>query len=123
MQGIDFNKHIHITFIGGPAVDAGGPLREFLFLLIREITSNNSLFCGEDENRVPLPNVAALEKELYRYVGQMIAVSLVHGGPAPTFFAPSVIDYFIKGIKGTNPRIGEVPSTHIRRKLEEVSLY
>jgi len=27
--GIDFSKYIHVSFVGEPAVDEGGPLREF----------------------------------------------------------------------------------------------
>lgn len=84
-----------------------------------EIASNNIIFCGE-KYRVPAPNMIALEKQTYRHVGQMMAVSLIHGGPAPTFLAPSVISYIIKGIQGAEPDIQEVPNTHVRKKLEEV---
>ena len=97
-SGIDFQKHLRVTFVGEPAVDAGGPLHEFLHLLMREIATNNSLFSGEETCRVPLPNMSALERQVYRHVGEMMAVSLVHGGPAPTFFAPSVVDYIVHGI-------------------------
>ena len=121
-SGIDFHKYIHVTFVGEPAVDAGGPLREFLHLLMGEIASNNSLFSGDDKHRVPIPNMSALEKETYCYVGQMIAVSIIHGGPAPTFLAPSIVDYILKGIRGVNPEVKEVPNVQVRNKLEEVSI-
>ena len=120
-SGIDFHKHIHVTFVGEPAVDAGGPLREFLRLLMGDIASNNSLFCGDEKYRVPIQNMTALEKQTYHYVGQMMAVSLIHGGPSPTFLTPSVVDYLIKGIRGADPEVKEVPNPDIRRKLEEVS--
>ena len=29
-------KHLKVTFVGEPAVDAGGPLREYFHLLLRE---------------------------------------------------------------------------------------
>ena len=37
-------KHLKVTFIGEPAVDAGGPLREYFHLLLRELAENSSLF-------------------------------------------------------------------------------
>ena len=41
-RGIPASKHLAITFLGEPAVDAGGPLREFFRLLLGEISRNNS---------------------------------------------------------------------------------
>ena len=120
-SGVDYHKHIHVTFVGEPAVDAGGPLREFLRLLMGEIASNNSLFSG-DVHRVPVQNMSALENQTYYYIGQMMAVSLIHGGPAPTFLAPSVVDYIIKGIRGADPQVKEVPNLHVRSKLNEVRI-
>ena len=58
-----------------------------------EIATNNSLFCGEENQRIPLHNMSALERQVYQHVGEMIALSLVCGGPAPTFFASCAIDY------------------------------
>lgn len=122
-MGINFNKHLHVTFVGEQAVDAGGPLREFFSLVMKEIALNNSLFAGDDTSRVPVPNITALEKETYQYIGQMIAASIIHGGPAPTFFAPSVVEYILCGLKGAQPDINEVPDYRIRHKLEVVSFY
>ena len=84
-----------------------------------EIVNNNALFGGDEFCRVPLPSMTALEKGTYRYV---VAVSLIHGGPAPTFFATSVVEYIIRGIKGVDPTIDEVPNCTIRCRLEEVNL-
>ena len=51
-SGIDEKKHIKVTFVGEPAVDQGGPLREFFHLLLCAIGQNNSLFCGNEGSRV-----------------------------------------------------------------------
>ena len=119
--GLDFCKHIRVLFVGEPAVDDGGPLREFLYLLMGEISANNSLFCGQENIRIPAANMAAFEKHTYKHVGQMIAVSLLHGGPAPTFFAPSIVDYIIHGITRVKLSIDEVPNPIIKSKLFKVS--
>jgi len=42
--GLDFSLNFKITFVGEPAADKGGPLREFLCLLMSSIAENNSLF-------------------------------------------------------------------------------
>ena len=120
VAGIHFLKHLRVRFVGEPAVDDGGPLREFLYLLMGEIAANNSLFCGEENYRVPLPNMGALEKHTYKHVGEMIAVSLIHGGPAPTFFAPSMVDYIVHGIRKVKACIDEVPNPRIKNKLHKV---
>ncbi len=119
--GIDFGKYIRVSFVGEPAVDEGGPLREFLHLLMSSIATNNYLFGGREECRVPAANLAELGKNTYKYVGEMIAVSLVHGGPAPAFFAPSVADYIVYGMNKVNATVGEVPSQEVVDTLKKVS--
>ncbi len=46
-------KHLKVTFVEEPAVDAGRPLREFFHYILLEIAENNSLFCGSDAARCP----------------------------------------------------------------------
>ena len=120
--GINFHKYIHVTFIQDPAVDEGGPLREFLRLLMGRVATNNCLFCGGEDCRVPTPNMMELEKRTYQHVGEMIAVSLIHGGPAPSFFASSVVNYMVYGLKKVKASVDEVPYSDIVKKLKEVSL-
>lgn len=99
-----------------------GQCASFFYLLIGAIATNNSLFCGREDCCVPTPNQAELEKRTYQYVGQMIAVSIVHGGPSPAFFAPSLVDYIFHGMRKVKATAIEVPSPDIRNKLEMVGL-
>ena len=96
-SGLDVNKHIKVSFVGNIAVDEGGPRREFFKLLTESIASNNSLFQGELHRRVPRPNLSELNKKSFYYVGCCIALTLLHGGPNPSFFAPSVAKYLASG--------------------------
>ena len=121
-SGINFRKYIRVTFCAEPAVDDGGPLREFLRFLMGSIATNNHLFCGSEDCRVPTPNVMELHKRTYYHVGGMIAVSLIHGGPSPSFFSPAVVDYMIYGMKKVNASVDEVPCPIILKKLKEVGL-
>ena len=45
---LDVTKHLRVTFVNEPAVDEGGPLREYFRLLLCALQSNNSLFSGPD---------------------------------------------------------------------------
>ena len=59
IKGLSYNKTIKVTFVGEPAVDSGGPRREYFTLLIRAIAMNNSLFEGDTDRRLPRINVSA----------------------------------------------------------------
>ena len=109
----DFSTYIRVSLVGEPAIDEGAPLREFLHLLMGSIATNNALFSGSEECRMLAANLAELGKNTYKHVGEMIAVSLIHGGPAPAFFVPAVADYILHGIK--------VPDLEVRDKLKKVS--
>ena len=93
---LDVNKHIKVSFVGDVAVDEGGPRREFLTLLMRDIAGNNSLFQGKPHQQLPRRNLLELSKKSFYYVGLCIAMTLVQGGPDPGFFAPSVARYIYK---------------------------
>ena len=60
----DEHKHIRVTFLGEPAVDDGGPRREYFMLLIDEIANNGSLLDGPPHRRVLRHNTVAF-KVLY----------------------------------------------------------
>ena len=125
MSGLDEKKHIKVTFVGEPAVDQGGPLREFFHLLLCAIGQNNNLFCGDTACRVPLHNMLELSKKTYFYIGMMIATSLVYGGPAPKFFSPCVADYLVFGLSGVKATATDIVdfSTHLKvLKVNELSI-
>ena len=57
------------------------------------------------------------------YIGRMVALSILHGGPGPVFFAPVVIDYLFGGIAAVKPRVADVPDEHLRTMIEKVWIY
>ena len=117
---ISEHKHIRVTFLGEPAVDAGGPLREFFHLLLSEIAQNNTLFCGKVMARIPKHNMVELSKQTYKCIGAILAASIVHGGPAPKFFSDAVANYIIHGIEHAKASVEDVPCTFIKEKLQKV---
>lgn len=121
--GINFKKYIRVTFISEPAVDEGGPMRDFLHIMMGAIAGQNALFSGEEYRRVPSPNLLALEKETYKYIGQMLATSLIFGGPAPDFFATPIVQYFVHGLTKVRAAVDDVPDADVRAKLKQVYIW
>ena len=62
----------------------------------------------------------ALEDGLYRNYGKMMAYSLVHGGPAPTFLHPSLYEAIVHGPDSVEPPINCVTDLELRNDLEMV---
>lgn len=118
VSGLDERKYIKVTFVFEPAVDNGGPLREFFLLLLRAISQKNSLFCGSETSRVPVHNM--LELKTYFHIGVMIATSIIHGGPSPKFFAPFVADYFVYGLSGVRATPSDISDFETQLKILKV---
>ncbi|KAF3850690.1 hypothetical protein F7725_012462 [Dissostichus mawsoni] len=68
-------------------IDAGGPRREFLTLLMSFLQSL-PIFEGPTESVLVFHHLypPAIKEDEYFMAGKMIAVSIVHGGPGPIFF-------------------------------------
>ena len=120
IKNLDERKHIRVTFVGEPAVDGGGPLREFFHLLTADIARKNMIFNGDDYRRVPRHCVMELENRTYYNVGKIPALSLMHGGPAPRFLARTVVDYIVYGSAQASPF--DVPDQAIQESLIKVIL-
>ena len=120
---LDLTKHLRITFVGEPAVDAGGPLREFFHLLLMSIAQNNMLFCGPPTSRTPNHNVMELQKMTFKYVGVFFALSIVHGGPAPMFLSSAVANYIAYGVQRVKAIPEDVPDPQKKECLQKVQSY
>ncbi len=118
--GLDDQKYLKVTFVGEPAVDDGGPLREFFHLLIKKLSEENKLLCGPYDCRTPRKNIVEFQKNSFFQLGKMIAMSLVHGGPAPHFFSPAVADFICYGMFKVRASISDVGDEHVQQALIEV---
>ncbi len=92
----DESKHLRFTFLGEPAVNDGGPKREFIMLFINCLNSHESLFEGPLNRRVLKHTTSALDKRLYKIVGKIIAFSVIHGGPGLTSWLSLLYTTFFK---------------------------
>lgn len=96
-RDFDFSVPIKITFEGEPAIDGGGPVREFFTILLRQLLSPSlpvRLFEGKDPCFIPIHNTDALRSNLFKVAGRMVTASVCHGGPGLPVFPKAVYSYF-----------------------------
>lgn len=99
---------IVVTFKGEPAMDAGGPRREYFTLLLKHISMDTSFFEGSPERLLPTHNPTALINKEYYCIGKILSASVLQGGPAPQFFAESVAEYWLAGLDGVNVHVEDI---------------
>ncbi|XP_038158564.1 G2/M phase-specific E3 ubiquitin-protein ligase-like isoform X2 [Cyprinodon tularosa] len=102
------------------AIDLGGPRREFLRLLI-EALSMSPMFEGPEECKHLAMNSTALREDRYFMAGRAIAVSLVHGGPAPRFLSPVLFAGLVGGPNAVCPTLKDITDADLQEKLKTVS--
>lgn len=119
---VDLQKRLRVTFLGEAGVDDGGPRREYLRLLMSAMSRQGHLLSGSPSRRVPVHNTLALSKGEFYKMGVFIVMSLMQGGPGPTFFAPSVVDYLFGGTEAVKGCIDDIPDIEICEKLHKVNI-
>ncbi len=117
----DVSKPIRVRFIGEPAVDTGGPRREFFRLFLQDLKSKSSLFQHTSEGLIPLHNGKALRSGAYKMISKILAACILHGGPPPQCFAPIIADFIIHGKENSSPSIGCIPDADVQCKLNQVN--
>lgn len=110
-----FKNQIKVQFIGEPAVDQGGPFREY-FGLINEAAQRKLM-----TQSVFRHNISALNRREYYAFGQLTAIGLLQGSPGPRCFTKSVFDYICSGnIDKLTPSIDEIPLHEVKTSLMEL---
>ena len=107
---------IKVQFIGEPAVDQGGPSREY-FGLINEAAERKLITQSAFRH-----NISALKGREYYAFGQLTAIGLLQGSPGPRCFTKSVFDYICSGsIDHLTPSIEEIPVHEVKNSLMELN--
>ncbi|XP_039465100.1 G2/M phase-specific E3 ubiquitin-protein ligase-like [Oreochromis aureus] len=99
-------------------LDTGGPRREFLTLLMGTLR-NRPIFDGPPESRYLVYNSRAARQDEYFLEGKMIAVSIVHGGPAPHFLSKNLVNH-ITGNQSFSATVEDVQDEEITKVLHQV---
>ncbi|MEQ2308311.1 hypothetical protein AMECASPLE_027000, partial [Ameca splendens] len=79
------------------AVDNGGPTREFFRLCLHEIKDRIGIFEGPSNSKILTCNSKAMKVNGYYYAGQIMAMSIGHGGQSPCFLSELLYDCLHKG--------------------------
>ena len=79
---LDIQKVPDITFVGKKGNDAYGLMKEFFTLLMNALTGTGRyvMFEGADDHLLPVISEEFHQSGYFRYVGQLIAMSVLHGG-------------------------------------------
>ena len=101
------------------AVDLGGPAREF-FTLVTERLVNSQLFVGGATSKFLSFNARCLEEREYYLAGQVLAMSLVHGGPGLKCLSDSCYNCIVKGIQNSNASHTDVCDYDLRTSLDKL---
>ena len=98
----DPSRQLNVTFDKQPAVDTGGPKREFYTQLLYGIaTSDGSIlpvmFEGEEGRPMPSYNLSVVYSGMMKVVGKIIALSIVQCGVGFPYLSPVCYWYLITG--------------------------
>ena len=63
------------------------------------------------------------QDELYLFVGKAIALSILSGGPGPSFFADAVVDYLFAGVSAVQAKIEDIPDESIQQQVSKVCCF
>ena len=108
----ELKNSLKVQFIGEPAVDQGGPSREF-FTLINQHAQLSLMSEGVFRHNVP-----ALQRNEFYYFGCITALGLMQGSSGPKCFSKSVVDYILGG--KVRPTIDEVADPEVRKSMKNL---
>ena len=111
-------KPIHIVFIGEPAFDTGGPLREF-FTLYFDAAARN-IMQGTSSSFTLLHDVKKLNNGDFERFGLLIALALIYGCPGPRNMQESLVCSLLD-LPIDDGNIEDIPDFDIQTKLQELS--
>ncbi|CAB4034361.1 G2 M phase-specific E3 ubiquitin- ligase isoform X3 [Paramuricea clavata] len=89
----DLGKVFKVIFIGEPAIDDGGPRREFFSEILQVVEQR--LF----RDGFPMHSITALINDEFRIARELMTISFAQGGPAPCIFTEEVFDYLVSGME------------------------
>ncbi|XP_051001705.1 G2/M phase-specific E3 ubiquitin-protein ligase isoform X1 [Acomys russatus] len=99
--------------------DRPGSQQEFLSHLMHHL-ENSSVFEGSLAKNLSL-NYQALKENHYYEAGRMIAISLVHGGPAPGFFSETLFNCLAYGPENTQPILDDVSDPDVAKIIMKIN--
>ena len=122
-SSFDVSKCLKVRFIGEPAVDLGGPRREFFRLFLSEMGQISGLFQGWPNHLTPVCNSQAIANKRFSTCGKVLASMIVQGGQAPCCFSRPIADFIVYGEVRCPQNLEDIPDIEIQEKLKKVIHY
>ena len=105
---------LKVHFIGKEAEDEGGPLREFLCLVIGKLCEHSGVLQGPDSRETFSNNPLLLERGAYYCAGIVTGISGLN------LLSHAVYDYFLNETASATPELDDVADYDIKMKIEKV---
>ncbi|XP_053330819.1 G2/M phase-specific E3 ubiquitin-protein ligase [Spea bombifrons] len=93
-------------------------LSEYFGLLL-DAMQNSTLFEGSDRKTISM-DLDALNENFYYEAGRMVAVALVHGGPAPGFFSPTLFYCLVYDPLHVQPVLDDVADSNVLQAIRMI---
>lgn len=126
---LDIAKVPDITFIGEPGIDADGLTKEFFALVTHALSAGSGgyvLFEGAQDHMVPVISEEFHQSGYFRYVGQLIAMSVVHGGLGMVGVSRALTKYMVTGnmeMASCHLTVEDIPDYSIQQAVVEVGSF
>ena len=124
---IETKKIPDVTFIGEDGIDAEGLTKEFFSIVMNSLkcgTGGYVLFEGSDDHLLPIISEEYHQSGYFKYVGQLIAMSVLHAGFGMTGISRTLSVYLASDDvveSMCHLSISDVPDYGIQEILHEVS--
>ncbi|KAE8281683.1 G2/M phase-specific E3 ubiquitin-protein ligase [Larimichthys crocea] len=102
------------------AVDNGGPTREFFRLCLLEIKDKIGIFEGPPDAKVLTCNSKAMKDNGYFNAGQIMAMSIAHGGQSPCFLSELLYECLQKGPDNVKVKTEHITDEETRSQVQSI---
>ncbi|XP_030611803.1 G2/M phase-specific E3 ubiquitin-protein ligase-like isoform X3 [Archocentrus centrarchus] len=118
-------KKIDVKFtddygISEGAVDNGGPTREFFRLCLDEVKDKIGIFEGPPNAKVLTCNSKAMKDNGYFCAGQIMAMSIAHGGQSPCFLSELLYECLQKGPDNIKVNTDHITDEETRSQVQSI---
>ncbi|KAG5838518.1 G2/M phase-specific E3 ubiquitin-protein ligase [Anguilla anguilla] len=102
------------------AVDFGAPKREFFRSCLQELKDSSGMFEGPSNSKFLGCNLTATRTDAYYRAGQLMAMSIVHGGQTPCFLSEKLVQALIKGPQTVEVTVEDIADMDTQSALKEL---
>ena len=92
---LNMSSPIMVKYRDMPAMDAGGPSRQFYCDILSRMKDNLNILEGPPTRLIPVYSSAVLASDMLKILGRIIVHSLLQEGPGFPFLNPSVFWYLV----------------------------